>query len=379
MKGILLYLVLIVTFFSQVNAQCVSGNCINGNGKFVYKDQSTYEGKFKNRMADGYGVCRYSNGKIYEGEWKNHTYHGKGILTFPSGKQRSGQWVRGTLKESMKLNLRAIRPQSSNTQFASTRSLGRTRSLASPNRVIKKKTGKSPRIWAVLVGIASYRHMPTLNFTDDDAYKMYAFLKSPEGGALSDKQVSVIIDEGATKRKIISNMKRIFNQADSNDVILFYFSGHGEKNAFLPIDFDGYLNRLKHSEISTLLKNSKARLKICIADACHAGALEEGADQKFNFSKKYGELDQEIALMLSSKAEEVSVENAGLRQGIFTHFLIKGLKGAADIDENGEVTIEEVYEYVRQNVSFYTNNYQTPVLYGNFDKDLTISTVPGDE
>lgn len=368
MKEIILSLVLIVTIFSQSKAQqCISGNCVDGIGKIVYEDKTTYKGKFKNKIAEGYGICHYPNGRIYEGQWKNHTYHGQGILKFPNGKRSSGIWEKGVLKKEMNLTVASVQ----DLRSTSIRSLGRTRSLGGS---VKKSRQKAPKIWAVLVGVASYEHMPRLNFADDDAYKMYAFLKSPEGGALPDKQVSVIIDEAATRKKIISNMKRVFNQADSNDVILFYFSGHGEKNAFLPIDYDGHLNRLKHTEISTLLKNSKAKLKICIADACHAGALEKNA-KEFKRGGKYGELDQEIALMLSSKAEEVSVENAGLRQGIFTHFLIKGLKGAADIDESGEVTIEEVYEYVRQNVSFYTNNYQTPVLYGNFNKDLTISTV----
>ena len=47
--------------------------------------------------------------------------------------------------------------------------------------------------------MASYKHMPALQYTDDDAYRMYAFLKSPEGGALKDEQIKILVDDAATK------------------------------------------------------------------------------------------------------------------------------------------------------------------------------------
>ena len=79
--------------------------------------------------------------------------------------------------------------------------------------------------------------MPPLRYTDDDAYQVYAFLKSPEGGALPDKQVRILIDEQATRQNILDAMRTIFLRADENDVVMFYFSGHGLKGAsFIPVD-----------------------------------------------------------------------------------------------------------------------------------------------
>ena len=68
------------------------------------------------------------------------------------------------------------------------------------------KEASDIKVWAVIIGVADYSHMPALKYTDDDAYRMYAFLKSPEGGALKDEQIKILIDENATKEKINKNI-----------------------------------------------------------------------------------------------------------------------------------------------------------------------------
>ena len=68
-------------------------------------------------------------------------------------------------------------------------------------------------------------------------------------------------------------MRDIFLRADENDVILFYFSGHGVPGAFLPVDFDGYDNRLEHYQLRDALLASRAKHKLVIADACHSGSF----------------------------------------------------------------------------------------------------------
>ena len=80
--------------------------------------------------------------------------------------------------------------------------------------------------------------MPVLRYTDDDAYRFYAFLKSPEGGALPDEQIRILIDEEATREGVLEAMADVFGQAGPKDLVLFYFSGHGLNGSFLPIDFD---------------------------------------------------------------------------------------------------------------------------------------------
>lgn len=384
MARLLLFVVSLMLSISNLNAQCIEGDCDNGEGKFLYKDNSIYQGKFENKKANGFGICTYANGNTYKGEWKEHNFEGKGVLTYRTGTVYAGIWKKGELIEKINpsemgmdfyVPTRSIRPQNQPQEPSKpAKAIGNT-SVADSETKLENPI----KIWAMVVGVAAYNHMPPLNYTDDDAYKMYAFLRSPEGGGVPDEQIQVLVDEGATRKNILRNMNLLFEQADSNDIILFYFSGHGLQNSFLPIDFDGHLNKVKHSEIKEIFQNSKAKYKICIADACHAGGITKAKDIAYAGTSYYYDAFKEVhggtAFMLSSKAEEISIENAGLRQGIFTHFLIKGLKGEADQNKDNIVTIGEVFDYVNVNVKFYTGNYQHPVIYGDYDSKMPISSL----
>jgi uncharacterized caspase-like protein len=217
-----------------------------------------------------------------------------------------------------------------------------------------------------------------LRYTDDDAYRMYAFLKSPEGGALADDHIKVLIDEEATREAILDNMKILFNKAKSNDLVLLYFSGHGLKGSFLPIDYDGYENKLNHDEINAVLQSCQAKYKLCIADACHSGSLlaMKGASAENTLKTYYESLANAksgTALIMSSKSEESSLEASGLRQGVFSHFLIRGLKGEADENNDMVVSVKELFEFVETQVGSYTGRRQTPVLKGDYDPNMTVS------
>ena len=81
------------------------------------------------------------------------------------------------------------------------------------------------------------------------------------------------------------------------------------------------------------------------------------------------------ALLLSSKGEEYSLEDRGLRSGIFSHFLIRGLKGEANTNSDKIVTIRELFNFVHQRVRQYTGNVQTPTLTGTFDDNMPVSVI----
>jgi uncharacterized caspase-like protein len=79
------------------------------------------------------------------------------------------------------------------------------------------------------------------------------------------------------------------------------------------------------------------------------------------------------ALIMSSKSEETSLEASGLRQGVFSHFLIRGLKGEGDVNNDKIVTIQELFEFVYQNVRTYTGNQQSPIIRGDYDHKMIVS------
>jgi len=335
---------------------CNADYCKTGQGFFSYQDGSRYEGDFKNGLPNGEGVCFYANGDRYVGGWRHHTPHGEGVMYFSSGKVYGAEWQHGHPIKELDLQ-QEVKLRKMDTPVVS----------------------DDVRVWALIVGIAHYDHMPSLKYTDDDAYRMYAFLKSPEGGALPDHQIQVLIDDDATRAKIIDAMQDVFLQADENDMVFMYYSGHGLDGSFLPIDFNGYENKLHHKDIKYLLDQSRAKHKLFIADACYSGSFSDKAPSaSFHidfYYKNLAEAQSSTAFMLSSSDREVSLEGGGLRQGIFTHYLLKGMKGEADRNVDQVVQIKELYDYVHRNVRKYTNNRQTPILSGNYNKNMPVAVV----
>lgn len=335
---------------------CNKIHCASGKGKFTYNDGSKYVGDFRAGVPEGMGTIYYISGDRYEGAWKQHAPHGKGVMHYVNGKAVGAIWDFGRPVKKL---------------FVKNERVNQGPVSIDRNQEVK--------IWAVIIGAARYSHMPALRYTDDDAYQIYAFLKSPEGGALPDSQLKLLIDEDATRGNILHAMRSIFLRADQNDVVLFYFSGHGLQGSFLPVDYDGYNNLLKHEEINNLLKASKAKHKLVIADACHSGSLLAAKTTVQNALQKYYAAFEDTqggtALMMSSKGEEYSLEDGGLRSGIFSHFLVRGLKGEADRDRDRIINVTELFNFVYQNVRSYTGNVQTPTLTGRFDQLMPVAVI----
>ena len=336
-------------------ADCNKNYCREGKGIYVYGDASRWVGDFKDGVPEGQGTCTYVNGDKYVGKFEKHAPHGEGTMYYKNGRILSALWEYGRpvgeIPANSKLN-------------------------ESPVEVVRSSEVK---IWAVVIGVGRYSTMPVLKYSDDDAYQYYAFLKSPEGGALPDKQVRVLVDEDATRANILTTMRQVFLQADENDVIVFYFSGHGLPGAFLPQDYDGMNNKLYHNEVKNILEQSKAKHKICIADACHSGSLlamkRPVEDVLASYYKAFTDSNGGLALFMSSKGEEYSLEDQGLRSGIFSHYLIRGLKGEADVDGNKLVTMREIYDFVYKNVRIYTSSVQSPTISGKFDWAMPVAVV----
>ncbi|WP_338790206.1 caspase family protein [Bernardetia sp. MNP-M8] len=238
-----------------------------------------------------------------------------------------------------------------------------------------------PKVWAVVVGVASYTAMPTLRYSDDDAYQMYAFLKSPEGGALSDNQITLLVDENATKSQITNSLSQKFSAASENDLVIFYYAGHGLEGSFIPYDYNGTEStKLLHKDVQDIFTSCKAKNKLFIADACHSGSSSENlrGNVKATMDKYYQALAKTsggTALMMSSKAEETSLENKTIRQGVFSYYLIRGLKGEADFNADNIVSVRELFDYVQTQTRQYTNYRQNPELYGLFDPNMPIGAV----
>lgn len=330
-------------------SSCLEGNCTDGYGKYIFQDSSIYTGYFSKGLPDGLGQVAYKNGDRYEGMMRAGRLHGEGSL-IRSGRRITGIWENGVFQESTRPLVAEV----------------------SPSPVTEPES----KVWAVVVGVAAYSHLQVLRYTDDDAYQVYSFLKSPEGGAVADERIRLLIDEAATRTNILDAMKSVFLAAGPEDLVVMYFSGHGLPGTFLPIDYNGVDNVISHEEINAILQSSRARYKLFIADACHSGGLlASRAPNASILGSYYSNLAKSqpgTALIMSSKSEETSLEASGLRQGVFSHYLIKGLKGEADFNRNKVITVQEIFDFVYFGVRKYTGNLQSPVIQGNYDRNMPV-------
>jgi uncharacterized caspase-like protein len=80
-------------------------------------------------------------------------------------------------------------------------------------------------------------------------------------------------------------------------------------------------------------------------------------------------------ILTASAANEVSVEKDDLQHGVFTYYLLEGLRGAADMDRDGTITVDEAYRYVSERVPRATGQEQHPVKKGSVEGNLVLGIV----
>ncbi len=380
---------------------CNEVYCEDGTGRYLYMDGAVYVGQFEDGQPSGRGKVTYVNGDGYTGEWFGNAPDGEGTFIFANGRSVLGRWEDGRLVQRHYRNDAGSALAQNQTQPASNRPTGQSSNRpattppnnrpqhAPPNNQATLQPNNRPQInrpadgrsnmYAVVVGIGAYSAMKTLNYTDDDAYQMYAFFKSPEGGALDDKHLELLIDESATANNIERALAEKLAIADADDIVVFYYSGHGVDGYFIPVDFDGVNHLLSHKRVEELFNASAARHKLVMADACHSGGLlaakaynSRSAERLYDaFAKSQGG----TALLLSSRTEEVSLEASGLRSGVFSHFVMRGMRGEADADHDKIVTVGELYDYTYGRVRDYTGKRQSPVLSGRFDRGMPVASL----
>lgn len=163
-----------------------------------------------------------------------------------------------------------------------------------------------------------------------------------------------------TRSNIMSMLKLLSSNSEKKDSILFYFAGHGfEKdgvNYLLPAD--ARLNVLSETAIpikwvKKTLSQSLASKIFIIIDACHAGS-RLGRSEALSMTKSFhDEIFSEaegFAIMSSCKIDQLSYDYDKQKHGVFSYYLLEGLRGCADENSDHIVTVPESYSYVVKKV-----------------------------
>lgn len=256
---------------------------------------------------------------------------------------------------------------------------------------------KRRNVWAVIIGINDYPRLPKLKYAVNDAQAFYRLMV--EDNRVPAENVTLLLNEQASLVNLRSTLgTRLKNSARENDMVVIFFAGHGatERDAsspdgdglekyLLPFDTDPadlYTTAMPMVEVSRIFNRIRSNRLVFIADSCYSGASGgrtiSVSDLRATISD--GFLDRVAGgrgkvIITASSANEVSVEKDELQHGVFTYYLIDGLKGEADTDRDGMVTVDEAYRYVSDKVPQATGQEQHPVRKGSVEGNLVLSIV----
>ncbi|MBI2540096.1 MAG: caspase family protein, partial [Deltaproteobacteria bacterium] len=271
----------------------------------------------------------------------------------------------------------------------------------------KKPLPDPPRErWAVVIGVGRYEspEVPRLRYTVPDAEAIYETLIKSAG---FKKDHVLLLTDRSERRPTLRNVKWalgtfLARSAKKDDTVIIFFAGHGapevdqrgvERDGFskylVPTDAepdDLYSTALPMDELQTIFARLEAQRVVVFLDACYSGAA--GGRTFASKKTRSAHVDDLFleratsskgrAIITASRPSEVSIELPDLGHGIFTYYLLQGLKGAADLNRDGIVSLQELYEYVERQVSQKSRavgGNQHPVMKGELEGVLPLVKV----
>lgn len=180
-----------------------------------------------------------------------------------------------------------------------------------------------------------------LKYSERDASRMSGLLR--EIGSIPEE--NMILLEGKSPEELRRAFDEIAQQAGSEDgdkVFLFYYSGHAD-SGMLRMGGRG----ISLTEIRRRLEEMPTKVKIAIVDACQSGEItrSKGGVVVSPFMEDRPVKVEGLVILTSASAEEPAQESEILRSSFFSHHLMSGLRGPADVTGDGRVSAIEAYEY----------------------------------
>jgi Caspase domain len=198
--------------------------------------------------------------------------------------------------------------------------------------------------FAVVVGNnAGEASEAQLSYAEADAERMASALESV-GGVRPENLVLLRGQDAGTFRRTLIAINDRVRAAGRQSVLVVYYSGHSDA---LALHQSG--SSLELPELEQLVRGSAASFRLLIVDACRSGALTrvKGGTPVAPFELRVEErvAGEGAVFLTSSSASEDSQESDEIKGSFFTHALVSGLLGAADLNGDGRVTLDEAYRY----------------------------------
>ncbi len=211
----------------------------------------------------------------------------------------------------------------------------------------------------------------SLSYPMRDAQKLAQVLV--ELGAFAPKDVTLL--DSPTADEVVSALQQIELRAAEaataglEPMVVFYYSGHAASG-----ELRLGKTRLEMSFIRDALMSSKAQTRVAFLDACQSGGITrlKGGRHAPSFvvDVEPSRAARGHVIITSSKENEASQESDDLRGSFFTHYLVSGLRGAADRAGDGQVTLQEAYAYAYDRTVSHTANTRGGTQHPTYTYDL---------
>lgn len=234
---------------------------------------------------------------------------------------------------------------------------------------------------ALIIGLGRYREkaIPGVKYAARDAEVVARYLENL--GGVPAENLKLLTDDTATKSDVEAYLEDWLPRRVSADSTVFvYYAGHGAPD---PLGKDSYMvpyeghpdfptKLFPLSRLYASLAKLPAKRVVVMLDSCFSGAKGRGVAQE-GARPLVGTLqapaaDPRLVVLAGASGTQITSDLDRAEHGLFTYYLLKGLRGDADGDKDGTVSLGELFPYVRAQVSERAsrelNRDQTPVLLG---------------
>lgn len=232
---------------------------------------------------------------------------------------------------------------------------------------------------AVVIGIERYRQdVQTADYAANDARTTAAYLTRVLG--VPEENIALLLDDKASRSDLEKYLEAwLPNRVQDGDTVYVYYSGHGAPNLktrqgyLVPYDGDpAFIEQTGYSleRLYDKLGRLKAAETVVLLDSCFSGSgsrsvLAKGV-RPFVVTLEQPSVGERMSVLAASSGEQTSGTYDRKRHGLFTYFLLKGLRGEASAVKNGDLDLSSLFTYLRPQVESLArrelNTEQTPQL-----------------
>jgi hypothetical protein len=210
---------------------------------------------------------------------------------------------------------------------------------------------------------------PRLQYAVTDAQAMSRVLKTL-GGVMPEDLLFVQDDSSASLLAAMDRLSRMVAGAYTTGVrreVVVYYSGHSDEQGLL---IGG--ERISYDDLRNRIQSIPAEVRLAILDSCASGAFtrHKGGARRPPFLLDSSANAKGHAFLTSSAINEVAQESNRIGASFFTHYLVSGLRGAADVNRDRRVTLQEAYQFASAETLAHTEKTRGGPQHAAYEFDL---------